>query len=108
MQEELNRARSLLRCSESVETVIQLLDQTFQRLQSDVATADLTDATLTVGPSSSRHNVTSSESQAGLMSIHFTQEQVNLFLFIDTPLELLFFDHVRSVFLSMFHYKHFI
>ena len=43
MQEELNRARSLLRSSESVESVIQLLDQTFERLQSDVASADLTD-----------------------------------------------------------------
>ena len=89
MQEELTRARSLLRCSESVESVIDLLDQTFQRLQSDVASADFTDAsTLASGKQNvtvTSSNVTSLKSMTSQTSIqssssHFSQEQVKFLL----------------------------
>ena len=41
VQDELIRARSLLRGSDSVESVIRLLDETFQRLQTEVASSDV-------------------------------------------------------------------
>ena len=62
MQEELSRARSMLRGSESVESVIRLLDETFERLQSEVTVDAVEGSALTAITTETSTSVQSSSS----------------------------------------------
>ncbi len=79
MQEELSRARRELAGSESVESVIRLLDETFERLQTEVVAADeVLDATMTTTTttSTSTEALTSAQSSSTFSS-YSSMQQVN-------------------------------
>ena len=79
MQEELSRARRELAGSESVESVIRLLDETFERLQAEVVAADeVVDAstTTTTTTSTSTEALTSAQSSSTFSS-YSSMQQVN-------------------------------
>ena len=84
MQEELSRARRELAGSESVESVIRLLDETFERLQTEVVAADevvdgsasLATTTTTKSTSTSTEALTSAKSSSTFSS-YSSMQQVN-------------------------------
>jgi hypothetical protein len=80
MQEELSRARRELAGSESVESVIRLLDETFERLQTEVVAADeVVDASMTTTAtttSTSTEALTSAQSSSTFSS-YSSMQQVN-------------------------------
>ena len=76
MQEELSRARRELAGSESVESVIRLLDETFERLQTEVVAADEVVDASTTTTSTSTVALTSAQSSSTFSS-YSSMQQVN-------------------------------
>ena len=85
MQEELSRARRELAGSESVESVIRLLDETFERLQTEVVAADevldgSASMTTTTTTSTSTEALTSAKSSSTFSS-YSSMQQVDRLLY---------------------------
>jgi hypothetical protein len=83
MQEELSRARRELAGSESVESVIRLLDETFERLQTEVVAADEVvdgSASMTTTTTTSTEALTSAKSSSTFSS-YSSMQQVDRLLY---------------------------